>query len=65
VTADELHEVAKAITRIETKIDYFAASSTDHEARLRRLDRMVWTAAGAAAAAGGTVGALIANITGG
>lgn len=38
---------------------------TDHESRIRRLERAVWIATGAATAAGGTVGAVAAQLMGG
>ena len=37
----------------------------DHEARLRKLERLIWTAAGAAAAAGGVVGTALTRALGG
>lgn len=36
---------------------------SDHESRIRRLERAVWVAAGAGAAAGGVLGSILKGIT--
>jgi hypothetical protein len=46
------------------ELDNTPGGHRDHETRIRRLERSVWIAAGAAAAAGSTVGAIIAPLLG-
>jgi hypothetical protein len=68
--------VIERLVRIETKLDVANDTHTghehrsdaihlDHETRIRRLERSVWLAAGAAAAIGGGAGALLAPLIGG
>ena len=70
-------QVVDRLARIETKIDAkfevhdkrLAELETlvpdlDHETRIRKLERMIWAAAGAAAAGGGFIGNLIGQATG-
>lgn len=52
------------LIRIEVKLDQALHIDNDHEARIRRLERALWTASGFAAAGGGVVGALISRIMG-
>lgn len=60
-TPDDFAQFERLV-RIETKLDLANASATDHETRIRRLERSMWLAAGAAAAGGGIVGQLIAPL---
>lgn len=53
------------LVRIETKLDSFIAGHSDHETRIRALERAKWTAAGFAAAGGGAVGTLLTQLMGG
>lgn len=57
--ADSDREVLDRLVRIETKLDNVIYLGTDHETRIRKLERALWLATGAAAAAGGTVGAFV------
>lgn len=68
--------VGERLARIETKLDAVLAQQTnhevrvqanhtDHETRLRLLERKVWTAAGFAAGGGGAVGAIVMKVIGG
>lgn len=68
--------VGERLARIETKLDAFLAQQTnyetraqsnhvDHETRIRRLERALWTATGFAAAGGGTLGAIVSQLIGG
>ena len=65
------------LARIETKLDTAlaavadhetrmrgleAVNHTDHETRLRKLERAMWLSAGAAAAAGGGIGATLSAV---
>jgi hypothetical protein len=50
------------LTRIETKIDVFLVAHDDHETRLRRLERAVYIATGAAAMFGGAVGTVLVKV---
>jgi hypothetical protein len=56
--------VAERLARIETKLDQALTQHSDHETRIRKLERALWTAAGFAAAGGGAVGALVSNLMG-
>ena len=55
-------EVLDRLVSIETKLDIAISRVDDHESRVRRLERVVWIAAGAASAAGGVLGALARNL---
>jgi hypothetical protein len=63
VTVDR--EVLDRLVRIETKIDSIIDRGDDHEKRIRRLERALWLAIGAAPAAGGTAGWLYQQLMGG
>lgn len=43
----------------------FAPQQVDHEARIRRLERIVWLAMGAAAVSGGAIGTLASGLLNG
>jgi hypothetical protein len=58
-------EVLERLTRIEVKLDAAMSRGDDHETRIRRLERVVWIAAGAAATGGGLLGSIIQQMTGG
>lgn len=58
--ADSAIEVILA--RIEVKLDRVISDTTDHESRLRRLERLVWGASGAAMVGGGSIGAIIGKL---
>lgn len=58
-------EVLDRLVRIETKLDSQLTRSEDHEGRIRRLERAVWVASGAAATAGGVVGSIAQQVMGG
>lgn len=59
---DVEREVLDRLVSIETKLDISISRVDDHEARIRRLERAVWIAAGAAAAGGGVVGSIVRQI---
>lgn len=61
----ELHQIALSVARMEGKLDGVLASSADHETRIRKLERALWVAVGAGAAAGGGVAAVVSKLTGG
>lgn len=63
------------LVRIETKLDIANDSNlarvklederhSDHEVRIRRIERSMWILAGAAAAGGSVIGSLIAPLLG-
>lgn len=74
-------QTLERLVRIETKMDFvvdsFKSQETritalenrvpdpDHESRIRKIEKTLWTIAGAAAVAGGTAGGLISQILGG
>jgi hypothetical protein len=43
--ADEVTLIERRV-RIETKLDMWHEAANDHETRLRRLERLMWVAAG-------------------
>lgn len=47
------------LIEIKTKLDLALTDVTDHELRLRALERTKWVMVGAAAAAGGIAGKII------
>jgi hypothetical protein len=53
------------LIRIETKIDGFLLTYTDHESRIRKLEKALYLASGFAATAGGSIGALLSHLMGG
>lgn len=59
--SDVIRDLQVTLMRVETKLDASLTRVDDHEARIRRLERAVWIAAGVAAASGGTVGAAAAS----
>lgn len=76
----ELHEISVTVARMEGKLDGTLAlgvdhearirklevsNAHDHEARIRKLEHALWLAAGAGAAAGGGVAAIMSQLTGG
>lgn len=56
------NEVLERLTRIETKLDTAIGRVDDHESRIRRLERALWPATGAAATAGGAVGSIASRL---
>lgn len=68
MTSDEA-VVAERLARIEVKLDHALTQHgedlKDHEARIRRLERALWIAAGFATTAGGGIGALVSQLLGG
>ncbi len=58
-------QVGERLVRIETKLDQALATHADHEARIRRLERVVWGAASAAATGGAGIAAFLTKIFGG
>lgn len=47
---------------MDTKLDALLNQRDDHETRIRRLERWVWIATGAAAAIGSAVGSFVGNL---
>lgn len=60
--ADELHQLAVTVARMEGKLDAIITANTDHEARLRSLERWRWLMTGGASLIGGGAGAAIASL---
>lgn len=58
-------DIEIALARIETKLDRALSDGTDHETRIRKLERALWAATGAAAFAGGGIGAFVSKLIGG
>jgi len=53
------------LLRISTVVDHIDQTMTDHEGRLRRIERIVWVAMGLAATAGGSIGSVITGMMNG
>lgn len=58
---DEL-TVGERLVSIETKINMILARDTDHETRIRKLERWTWVATGIAALAGTGAGATVTQL---
>lgn len=56
---------AVILARIEVKLDAALHQLTDHERRMRKLERTVWAWVGGAATAGGGIGAFLSGLRGG
>ena len=54
--------VEAQLAAINEKLDLLIAGKDDHESRLRSLEQFKWVLLGAAAAAGGSAGALVDRI---
>jgi len=52
----KLEGIDGKLVNIETKIDSLAKESTDHESRIRKLEKTIYYATGAAAVLGGVIG---------
>lgn len=53
---DLLMEMRRDVLELSGKVDAMPTTLTDHETRLRHLERAVWGYAGAAAVGGGLLG---------
>lgn len=58
-------EQFERLIRIETKIDGFLQIHTDHETRIRTLEKLLWRASGLAMAMGGAIGTIANQLLGG
>jgi hypothetical protein len=45
---DEVHQIEKSMVRIETKLDIALGRQSDHETRLRCLEKRIWFISGGA-----------------
>lgn len=54
--------VEAQLATISVKLDLLLAGKDDHEVRLRSLEQFKWILMGAAAAVGGTAGAIVDRI---
>ena len=54
--------MVERLARIETKLDVQLATQADHEARLRRLERALWIAAGISMAGGAGLSQIAAHL---
>lgn len=64
-------QTVERLAVIETKLDHITekltdtlGKMTDHESRIRKLEKAVWVAAGAGVAGGGVLGALFQSLAG-
>jgi hypothetical protein len=62
MASDDVEAIKVSLARIETKLDHSLSDVSDHEDRLRKLERIVWIATGLAAASGGAIGAAATSI---
>ena len=67
MTADETptESVAVILARMEVKLDHSLSQVGDHEARIRVLEKKVWTASGVAALLGSVGAAFLSKLLGG
>ena len=56
---------SQRLVRIETLIEQMAKGDTDHEIRIRRLERWQWLATGLAGGIGGVLGQAAKGVLGG
>lgn len=49
------------LARIEVKLDRVISDNSDHESRLRRVERLVWAVAGAGTVVGGGIGSIVSK----
>lgn len=50
---------SERLVRIETLLEGIAAKDNDFEARLRRVERIIWVGIGAASSVGSAVGSFV------
>jgi len=60
-----MDDTAVVLARVETKIDTLITSQSDHETRIRRLERAVWSIGGTALIGGGVIGTAAGQVLGG
>jgi prolipoprotein diacylglyceryltransferase len=60
----ELHEMHVTLTRIDERLGIYITVQSDHEIRMRRMERFMWGMTGGAAVGGGIIGALITQLIG-
>lgn len=53
------------LVEISTKITTILTNQTDHEARIRSLERWMWAVAGVAGVGGGAVADVVKGVVGG
>jgi hypothetical protein len=61
---DQIERFVRLETKLDLLLQQIMPKQDDHEARIRKLERMVWLAAGSALAGGGAAGAIASQITG-
>ncbi|WP_433224462.1 hypothetical protein [Microtetraspora malaysiensis] len=62
---DDLRALVSEMQTLTTELRESRNTSADHETRIRKLERVMWLAAGAASVVGGGVGAVIKQAIGG
>jgi hypothetical protein len=55
-------QIVERLARLETKLDLHLTKVGDHESRIRRLERALWLAAGAAMVGGGALGTVLGRL---
>ena len=60
--SEEQSAIIARLAVIETLVKGIAEKDTDHEARIRRLEKWIFIATGAAAAAGSAVGSYVGKL---
>lgn len=61
---DQFERLVRVETKLDQLLDRIIPAQEDHETRIRKLERMIWVATGAALAGGGAAGALASQIMG-
>ena len=59
-----LTDIKVELARLNEKLDGYKKTLEDHEARIRKVERLVWAFSTAAAVGGGAVGSLVQQFLG-
>ncbi len=59
---DAVHSIDVRLAGMDSKLDVLGLTSSDHETRMRVIERRLWMLAGAAAAVGSAGGSVVSQI---
>jgi len=57
-------DIAQQFAEVKTLLTAVANVNTDHENRIRKLERAIWIAGGVSLAGGGVLGSVLSSVTG-
>lgn len=63
--ASDLPSLVERMIRIEVKLDTYNSNHSDHETRLRKVERNMYLMAGVALIGGGGIGSIVTQLLGG